>query len=80
MKPCEAGWATLRLSARGDTLRLQRDWQDPIRLRPLYRDGFYAGGAGLIRFERDRQGRVSGFVLWAGRVRHLRFQRREGPS
>jgi CubicO group peptidase (beta-lactamase class C family) len=69
--------ATLRLSQRGDTLRLERDWQDPIRLRPLYRDGFYAGGAGLIRFERDPRGRVSGFVLWAGRVRHLRFQRIE---
>ncbi len=69
--------ATVRLSARGDTLRLERDWQDPIRLRPLYRDGFYAGGAGMIRFERDARGRVSGFVLWAGRVRHLRFQRLE---
>jgi CubicO group peptidase (beta-lactamase class C family) len=67
--------ATLRLGVRADTLRLEQGWQDAIPLRPLYQDGFYAGGAGLIRFERDRRGRVSGFVLWAGRVRHLRFER-----
>lgn len=70
----------VRLSVRGDTLRLERGWQDPIRLVPLYRDGFSAGETGLIRFERDRgvSGRVTGFVLWAGRVRHLRFQRVTG--
>ena len=66
---------TLRLAVRGDTLRLEQGWQDAIPLRPLYQDGFYAGGAGLVRFERDRRGRVSGLVLWAGRVRHLRFER-----
>jgi len=44
-------------------------------LTPLYRDGFRAGGQGLIRFVRDGRGRVTGFVLWAGRVRHLRFER-----
>jgi CubicO group peptidase (beta-lactamase class C family) len=66
---------TLRLTVRGDTLRLEQGWQDAIPFRPLYQDGFFAGGAGLVRFERDRRGRVSGFVLWAGRVRHLRFDR-----
>ena len=66
---------TLRLAARGDTLRLEQGWQDAIPFRPLYRDGFYAGGAGVFRFERDRRGRVSGLVLWSGRVRHLRFER-----
>lgn len=24
---------------------------------------------------RDARGRITGFVLWAGRVRHLRFER-----
>jgi CubicO group peptidase (beta-lactamase class C family) len=67
--------ATLRLAVQGDTLRLEQGWQDAIPLRPLYQDGFSAGGAGLMRFERDRRGRVSGLVLWAGRVRHLRFER-----
>ena len=45
------------------------------RLRPLYRDGFAASGGRIIRFTRDARGRVNGFVIWAGRVRHLRFER-----
>ena len=69
----------LRLSVKGDTLRLERGWEPPIAFRPLYRDGFFAGGAGLVRFERDRRGRVTGFVLWAGRVRHLRFEKVQTP-
>jgi hypothetical protein len=71
--------ATLRLGVSRDTLRLERGWQNPIVLTPLYRDGFAAGNLGLIRFERDSRGRVSGLVLWAGRVRHLRFDRLARP-
>ena len=66
---------TYHLVARRDTLQIARAWQPPIPLRPLYRDGFSAGDEGLIRFLRDGRGRVTGFVLWAGRVRHLRFER-----
>ena len=66
---------TYHLVARRDTLQIARAWQPPIPLRPLYRDGFSAGDQGLIRFLRDGRGRVTGFVLWAGRVRHLRFER-----
>jgi len=36
------------------------------------------GDTGIFRFERDRRGRVTGLVLWAGRVRHLRFDRLNG--
>ena len=71
--------ARLRLFIRRDTLRLDRGWEDAVSLTPLYRDGFSAGDAGNIRFERDRKGRVTGFVLWAGRVRHLRFTRVSRP-
>jgi len=67
--------AKLHLSVAHDTLKLDRGWQAPIPLTPLYRDGFAAGDLGVIRFERDRRGRVTGMVLWAGRVRHLRFER-----
>ena len=67
--------ARVRLALVRDTLRLDRGWQAAIPLTPLYRDGFVAGDAGNIRFVRDRRGRVTGFVLWAGRVRHLRFDR-----
>ena len=62
-----------------DTLKLDRGWEAPVAFLPLYRDGFSAGDYGLVRFERDRQGRVTGMVLWAGRVRHLHFERAVSP-
>ena len=66
--------ASIRLSVANDTLRLERGWQSAERLIPVYRDGFLFLGSGEIaRFERDRRGRITGLVLYAGRVRHLRF-------
>ncbi len=68
--------ARIRLSVTRDTLRLERGWQDAQKLVPVYRDGFLFLGSGEIaRFERDRRGRITGLVLYAGRVRHLRFER-----
>ena len=67
----------VRLFAAGDTLKLaQHPWEPVQTLRPLYQDGYRLGGE-VLRFERDRRGRVTGFVLWAGRVRHLRLARVE---
>ncbi|NUR34818.1 MAG: beta-lactamase family protein [Gemmatimonadaceae bacterium] len=43
-------------------------------LEPTYRDGFVRGGT-EIDVERDAKGRVAGFVVESGRVRHLRFTR-----
>ena len=43
-------------------------------LEPTYKDGFTRGGT-VIDVERDAKGRIAGFVLEAGRVRHLRFTR-----
>ena len=43
-------------------------------LEPTYRDGFARGGT-VVDVERDAKGRVAGFVVEAGRVRHLRFTR-----
>jgi hypothetical protein len=67
--------ARLRFSVLRDTLRLDQGWQEAVPLTPLYRDGFDLGGTGIVRFVRDKRGRVTGMVLWAGRVRHLRFDR-----
>ncbi len=68
--------ARIRLSVTRDTLRLERGWRDAQKLVPVYRDGFLFSGSGEIaRFERDRRGRITGLVLYAGRVRHLRFER-----
>jgi len=43
-------------------------------LEPSYKDGFTRGGT-VIDVVRDARGRITGFVLEAGRVRHLRFTR-----
>lgn len=43
-------------------------------LEPGYRDGFTRGGS-VIDVQRDARGRITGFVVEAGRVRHLRFTR-----
>jgi hypothetical protein len=43
-------------------------------LEPSYKDGFTRGGT-VIDVERDARGRIAGFVLESGRVRHLRFTR-----
>ena len=48
----------------------------PWRLRPLYRDGF-AMPAGVLVFTRDARRRVNGFRFTTGRVRNLRFERRQ---
>ena len=43
-------------------------------LEPSYTDGFTRGG-NVIDVQRDARGRITGFVLEAGRVRHLKFSR-----
>jgi hypothetical protein len=43
-------------------------------LEPSYKDGFTRGGA-VIDVQRDARGRITGFLVESGRVRHLRFTR-----
>lgn len=43
-------------------------------LEPAYKDGF-TRGASVINFVRDAKGRISGYLIESGRVRHLRFTR-----
>lgn len=45
-----------------------------LPLTPAYADGFSGPGQSL-RFSRDRNGRVNGFRVFAGRVRGLEFER-----
>jgi len=67
--------AQYRITVDGDRLRLeQAAWENPSTLQPVYQDGFRSR-VGLIRFTRDNRGKITGFVLWAGRVRHLRFDK-----
>ena len=43
-------------------------------LEPAYKDGFVRGG-NVIDVQRDSRGRISGLIVEAGRVRHLKFTR-----
>jgi len=43
-------------------------------LEPSYKDGFTRGGS-VIDVVRDSKGRITGFLVESGRVRHLRFTR-----
>lgn len=43
-------------------------------LEPAYRDAFTRGAA-VIDVQRDAKGRISGYLVESGRVRHLRFTR-----
>jgi CubicO group peptidase (beta-lactamase class C family) len=46
-----------------------------FELTPIYTDAFEIEGD-IVRFTRDGSGRVDGFLVYAGRVRHLRFVRK----
>ena len=43
-------------------------------LEPSYKDGFTRGGS-VIDVVRDGKGRITGYMVESGRVRHLRFTR-----
>jgi hypothetical protein len=43
-------------------------------LEPSYKDGFTRGGS-VIDIVRDGRGRITGYLIESGRVRHLRFTR-----
>jgi CubicO group peptidase (beta-lactamase class C family) len=59
----------------GDTtLVLVRRRAPDQRLTPVYVDGF-AAGVGSLRFTRNSAGRIDGFLLTSGRIRHIRFER-----
>ena len=54
-------------------LTLRRRPDPALTLEPTYKDGFVSRGATFYRFTRDTRGRVDGFSINAGRVRHLKF-------
>jgi CubicO group peptidase (beta-lactamase class C family) len=67
--------AEFQLAVERDTLRLLRSWRPSLALVPLYDDGFRLDGSNRLRFLRAADGTITGFVIWAGRVRHLKFDR-----
>lgn len=67
---------TYSVFVRAGRLLVRLRWRDPVALRPAYADAFENPEGHIVRFTRDGTGRVDGFNVNAGRVRHLRFERR----
>lgn len=65
-------WAIVTHDAGALVLQRRRLPDQPME--PVYEDGFSAG-VGSLRFTRDAAGRIDGFLLTSGRVRHIRFNR-----
>jgi CubicO group peptidase (beta-lactamase class C family) len=65
---------TVEIAQQNGRLTLRRRPEGTVPLTPIYADGF-GGPGGTFRFDRDRRGRVTGFRVFAGRVRALEFER-----
>jgi CubicO group peptidase (beta-lactamase class C family) len=63
-----------RVAVQDGRLVLMRLKRDPDTLEPRTRDVF-SGEVGTIRFTRDSNNHVSGFLLSTGRIRNFRFMR-----
>jgi len=68
--------AIWRIDLKDGKLMLKRLKSKPEALEPMLQDVF-VGNTGAFRFKWGKDGRVSGFVLNAGRVRNVRFERQE---
>jgi CubicO group peptidase (beta-lactamase class C family) len=64
-----------RIVLKDGNLNLMRLKHKPDNLRPAVRDVF-TGDIGTVRFTRDANQRISGFVLNAGRIQNFHFSRK----
>ena len=67
--------AQLVIAVKGDSLVLRRRPADEMPLRPMYDDDF-SSPIGSLRFSRDGNGKITGFGIYNGRIRDVRFVRR----
>jgi CubicO group peptidase (beta-lactamase class C family) len=67
--------ATYTVTLQSDKLVLRRRNVDDAPLQVLFADTFSSTGSGTLRFTRDKQSRISGFLVNTGRVRNLRFHK-----
>lgn len=63
-----------RIAVEKERLVLRRSEQRPATLAPTVRDLFQSN-LGSIRFTRNTQGAIDGFLIQSGRIRNLRFYR-----
>jgi CubicO group peptidase (beta-lactamase class C family) len=63
-----------RLTVEDGSLVLKRLKSKPDKLVPAITD-YFTGSSGSLHFVRDSQGRVTGFILNAGRIRGVKFKK-----
>jgi CubicO group peptidase (beta-lactamase class C family) len=66
---------TWTVASKDGKLVIKRRRFNDTTLEPIFEDAFQ--GPGLIRFTRNSSGKVSGLLLGGGRVRNLRFEKRD---
>jgi len=64
----------LTIAVKGDQLVLRRRPGDEFVMKPVYADDFETP-IGSLRFSRDARGRVTGFGVFSGRIRDVRFRK-----
>lgn len=64
--------AVFRMTVHEGAFRLERSKMRPSPMVPLVKDTFRSQ-PGVVQFTRDPEGRVAGFVLQGGRVKHVKF-------
>jgi CubicO group peptidase (beta-lactamase class C family) len=57
------------------TLMLRTNWDPPLKLTPIAQDVFDSDDLGTLVFRRDANHRVTGFSVFAGRVRDVSFEK-----
>jgi CubicO group peptidase (beta-lactamase class C family) len=68
---------TYTLFVESGKLMLRRRRSNDMALDPAFTDAFRREDMGFLRFTRNEKNRITGFLLTAGRVRRLRFERRK---
>jgi hypothetical protein len=67
--------ATYRCVVKDGKLTLTINWKEPEVLEPTIRDEFKDSLGMTMVFRRDSAGHISGYEVFAGRVRNVRFTR-----
>jgi hypothetical protein len=67
--------ATYRIEVKDGKLMLRMNWAEPTTLEPTVRDEFRGPVGEVLVFRRDAKGQITGFDVFAGRVRNIYFSK-----
>jgi CubicO group peptidase (beta-lactamase class C family) len=64
-----------RIAIENGGLVLKRLKSQPQKLRPILEDYFQGLNGGILHFQKDRAGKITGFILNAGRIQNFHFRK-----